>query len=370
MPSIMATFVSYTYFRTNPQGTRAWLNHRNYSENSVKVGGKLRLTAHEHNYLHTYERMYECSPSFAFPVSLDALAPCYISQFQSKMASLQNAARQKFVSRMRKHNASLGVSLASWNQSRKMITSRSAMIADMFGDTVRFISQKSSRERRRMGLKGTANAVLEGMFGWVPLIQDIQQGFGALARDAPSDWISASQTGQDRYSQRQTGSAYAYDSDTLWESKLKVSISAGVTVSNPNLWLANRLGLINLPGVAWDLVPWSFVVNMFSNCGAMVNSITDFVGVTTSNESTTYSAKSTRNVVNFAGKAPGQFPTQGSSRTYTEETYRERFLGGIPAPTFEMKVPQLDFGLAAISWSLIGQRIDKINNLISPKGFR
>jgi hypothetical protein len=355
---------TYQLRRVYPSGSRVVLNHNNQWNNSPRVNGKLLLQSNAHYYLHTVEEKFELGGNFAFPVNLTANNPLFTDAMANFLfVVIKNTALAKFTGRVRKHNANLGVTLASFGQTRDMITSRSQKIANLMGDAVKFATKLSARERRRRAVKGTASDILEGMFGWVPLIQDIQAGFNALAREPPPAWVSASHTGEYRQSIVQQGSAYAYNSIVNYESTLRCTIGASAKVSNPNLWLANRLGLINLPGVAWDLVPWSFVVNLFTNCGQMVNSITDFVGVDFGNSSTTYSAKSTREIVNY----PGTFPTRGYSYTSSWEHYKERSVGGIPSPSFMFRAPQLDFGLAAIAWGLVGQRIDKVNKLFGFK---
>lgn len=49
-------------------------------------------------------------------------------------------------------------------------------------------------------------------------------------------------------------------------------------VTNPNFALANQLGLINPGTVAWEIVPFSFLVDWFIPVGAWLNSFTDILG--------------------------------------------------------------------------------------------
>lgn len=58
---------------------------------------------------------------------------------------------------------------------------------------------------------------------------------------------------------------------------------AEVAVSNPNLWLANQLGLINPGTIALELVPFSFVFGWFVNLEQVISSMTDLYGLTLSN---------------------------------------------------------------------------------------
>lgn len=50
-------------------------------------------------------------------------------------------------------------------------------------------------------------------------------------------------------------------------------------VENPNLHRATTLGLTNPAAIAWELVPFSFVVDWFIPIGNFLNSWTDFLGL-------------------------------------------------------------------------------------------
>jgi hypothetical protein len=60
-----------------------------------------------------------------------------------------------------------------------------------------------------------------------------------------------------------------------------------VAVSNPWLYLANSLGLVNPVQVAWQVTPLSFVADWFVNVEQFLGTVTDFLGLTTLNPMTT-----------------------------------------------------------------------------------
>jgi hypothetical protein len=55
--------------------------------------------------------------------------------------------------------------------------------------------------------------------------------------------------------------------------------------------LASRLGLINPASVAWELVPFSFVVDWFTGFGSYLDSFTELAGLSVSQEYSTMYAK-------------------------------------------------------------------------------
>jgi hypothetical protein len=143
-------------------------------------------------------------------------------------------------------------------------------------------------------------------------------------------------------------------------------LSGRVVVTNPNLFLANRLGLLNLPGVAWDLIPWSFVVNMVTNAAQMINSVTDFIGVACDNMSMTRTSFVTRNSEYYGTAAV----RPGFSKSECWEKRKRRVTSsGVPAPKFEFKAPEFNLELAVIASSLILQRVSRLNVLFGAKPY-
>jgi hypothetical protein len=53
---------------------------------------------------------------------------------------------------------------------------------------------------------------------------------------------------------------------------------AHVKLSNPNLALASALGLANPVAIAWELIPFSFVVDRFVDVGSYLNSYSETFG--------------------------------------------------------------------------------------------
>jgi hypothetical protein len=139
----------------------------------------------------------------------------------------------------------------------------------------------------------------------------------------------------------------------------RTSYSTKVTIDNPNLWLLNRMGLINPLTVAWDLVPWSFVVNMFVNVNSLLNSVTDTVGLNVTDMSITRTCKLIHDY-SLADK-----PSGTDRRRSSINVYQKRRVLGVPLkPTVEVKIPELNWELALIASSLVIQKFKRINKII------
>lgn len=126
---------------------------------------------------------------------------------------------------------------------------------------------------------------LEWSWGWRPMIEDIFKAAEVLV--SPVMGVRVKRQHWDTYREQANfqsfddwaggGWTHLYIVEDHWVS-YRVKSWARVRVENENVALANRLGLINPVGVAWAVVPFSFVVDKFVNVGQMINSFTDLYG--------------------------------------------------------------------------------------------
>lgn len=192
--------------------------------------------------------------------------------------------------------AEIGNSLAEGRQALSMVSARLLQIAKFAKHLNRFEFEKARRDLsltkkqtdRWSKDRTAANMFLEVHFGWSPLVGDIYDGLEVLS----SPWKDHVAVGRGQ----NTG---LYEDKSNWPPqamwsygykavyKCKVRYSAHVSVSNPNLALANQLGLINPIATAWELVPYSFVVDWFVNVGQFLNSWSDLIGYSITSPTTT-----------------------------------------------------------------------------------
>jgi len=130
--------------------------------------------------------------------------------------------------------------------------------------------------------KSFGDQFLEFHFGWVPLAQDIHSAMQTLSKpDFGLREIQARSYVFDQYFERYD--EWAWPWHYIGQNNLQVTyrckMGASIRISNPNVYLANQLGLINPASVAWEAVPYSFVVDWFSNVGQVIASMSDFAGL-------------------------------------------------------------------------------------------
>lgn len=272
-----------------------------------------------------------------------------------------------------KNVGSLGVSFASSAQSIGMLRGSATRLIGIFEAAERFYRTTRGRKRlkrfRRLYLRGaqpTAGLVLEGFFGWVPALQDFYSAAQTLANPwPPTSWVSASRrwnVGTQTISK--VLSPYSKSTET-WSATGHSTYATGVQVSNPNLWVANKLGILNPFQVAWDLVPWSFLVNMVSNMGQVMGSLTDFAGLAFTDSSLTTGLFMQQGYVSdYRDPRPGASASAAGTQTVK---IRGRKVGVSPpgvVPYFRW--PEWGVGTAAIVGSLLIQQTSRLSWALKP----
>jgi len=301
--------------------------------------------------------------------------PMMYTAFGDTFDSCEQIALAKFNGKIRKGRASLGVTIGSWGQSSRMITTRLRQASKQLDSAYKHLSSPAGKARIRRdktGKEPLAGLVLEGEFGWRPLIGDIKSALGVIAGDTlpTTAWV----TGRHREAVSREAKAGAvrfgssdrrlFDSYVGWK---RVSVAASVRVSNPNLFLLNSLGLLNPLEVAWDLIPWSFVAGMFVNVGSMIKSLTDYVGLDISDKSVTKSSLVVRTSLQsfYDYNLPLDKWFLNGNYSVTSEKFRTRSVGALPPVKWQVQVPSLNLEQMIIAASLVTQRVNRINQLLS-----
>lgn len=137
--------------------------------------------------------------------------------------------------------------------------------------------QRDSRALAR-GSKSVASLWLEYHFGWSPLVQDIYGSLDVIAGTPPvyvnsKFTASATKTGEyvDVYK------PYKLFTKQVWSCGVKYQCN--VEVTSPGSLKLSQLGIVNPLSVAWEVVPFSFVVDWFLPVGRFLESMTDTVGL-------------------------------------------------------------------------------------------
>lgn len=276
--------------------------------------------------------------------------------------SLASLARERFDNSLRKGNLSWGVQFAKYASTRDYLTQTWRDILSVTAGLDSFVRNMRKDELNRLRRLQRAGKLLAGHFPAVyfslgNLLSNSRGLIDTFTKDAiVGDTIIKKRAGANF----DTGvvilpQTYKKDRRKVFGST-KVTLSAGVRVTNPNYYLANRLGLLDLPGIAWDLVPWSWVINMVSNSKQVIGQFTNDVGLELLGSSTTYTARYYWEMWGWRDR--DDFPGKGSSYTELMKLYaKTRVVGSLPAIWPRFRAPQLDATLVAVLSAMVLSRL-------------
>lgn len=289
--------------------------------------------------------------------------------FQTESA---NGARARLMSKLQPARAAMGVNLAQLDQALGMIAKRSkqlhrawqrlrafdlpGMLKELsIGTAVKLRNGQDyySRKRRRWVVKKEWTSDLESTwleftFGWVPLVTDLYNAADVLQREFPPVPVRAScKAGGVRVYDR------TYERITAYKTVV-TRMHAGIVITNPNLALLNSLGLLNPAAVAWDIIPWSFVIDWFMKINKYVNTLNDMAGFSFTDASTTVIVSVEVDVY----YKPFPWIPSGTRSGGGRRVIRAN---SIPAPKFNprFQLPMPSLWLAATSTALLSQKFGK-----------
>lgn len=246
--------------------------------------------------------------------------------------------------------------IAQAGQARQMIVSRTTQLA-------RFASAVAGRNFRHAAAilghpemsvgtsrrKKAAQNFLEYEYGLKPLLKDLEDSMALLTSDPGPRKVTGSAS-EFMWANVDTNSVDAYTHE-VWQSRLKIKLGANFVVTNPNLFLANRLGLIDF-ALPWKLIPFSFIVDWFVNVEQVISSCSDWFGCALSNQYQTDVYVGMRRYVSFSTWQ--ETPTWKPYVKYTtdQESFDVERKLGFPSPSLVIKPFQgfsLERGAQAVS---------------------
>jgi hypothetical protein len=125
--------------------------------------------------------------------------------------------------------------------------------------------------RGKQTFKNASDIWLEYHFGWSPLIKDIHNSINIFVRDFTAV-AKGSGRATDYVSTAYPGGICGVLQAHGWHSyTARRRVQAEVKITNPTLFLAEQLGLTNPLTVAWELIPFSFLVDWVSNVSSVLS---------------------------------------------------------------------------------------------------
>ncbi len=206
-----------------------------------------------------------------------------------------NRARSRFITSMKEsRESSIGSSLAEFDQTLSMIGSRAKQLLGFARNLRRgnlrgaarslhmIEPPKGARDWRRHP-RGFGGLFLEYHFGWSPLLGDIHDGMRLISEPLPSDGRvsgrgQASASASNEKSFDNGASPYPDRKFLSGRFVSRCEIRGLTELVNPNLDLLSSLGLVNPAEIAWELFPFSFLIDHVVGIGDFLHSFSDEVG--------------------------------------------------------------------------------------------
>lgn len=209
-----------------------------------------------------------------------------------------NRAYEKFKQLALGDSTQLGTFLAERKEAFGMVANRvtglyqayRALRIGDFRSFLRHLSVKPKRKHRSVvrTAAGEASGLwLEYWFGWSPTVNDLYSISEVLAGPPPPGRIHA----VSGYPLPLTDSVWTGTSAgrCKWSEEGVYIVKTGATVQviNPDLQLLQQMGLLNPLSVAWEVIPFSFVIDWFTKFGGVISGTSDFVGISLTDAYTT-----------------------------------------------------------------------------------
>lgn len=199
----------------------------------------------------------------------------------SGRSKLESKAHHKFLNELTDVKLSIGQIYA---ERRKTV----ALIANRVGSLYRaYRSLRRGRNpfngNRRSDPERAPELWLEYTYGWVPLVQDVHDALEFEKNNRPHAHISKKVNDHFTVDEQSGGTLYPY---VQWERRNTIQctrtyrLGADIIVTDPGWAFLNQFDISNPAALAWELLPYSFVVDWFIPVGDWLRVMNATAGIT------------------------------------------------------------------------------------------
>lgn len=209
-----------------------------------------------------------------------------------------------------------------------------------------------------------SNALLEISYGWRPLVQDISDAMIALQRsiDRPSARVMSVRSSLTTR-ERTSDPSFVYEASPerkcikTVETTARYSIVVSFTLDEL-IEAAQSVGAVNFAATAYEVTPWSFLIDYFTTLGDVINVLDATYGKTFIGGTRSVRA----DVITDMTNTRSSFSNLGQSGSYQltlREKGREVLTGfpSVPLPTWQ---PNLNASRVTNMVALLNQQLNKL----------
>lgn len=270
-----------------------------------------------------------------------------------------------------------GVDLVEYRQSLKMIATRATQLYKVVKDIKKLRFGEAAKTLRMATLpkgvtarRSMSNNFLELHFGWEPLVKDIYDGLEVLIN--PLNKYSKAVGRSSLSTAGSTVDVTADSVDSVLGHRVDYKFWQGASIKLSASYLdgldhtLDQFGLNNPLSILWETVPFSFVVDWFANVGQVLDSLTDFAGLTLERPWNSY-----RSLTIEQGKHSPHEGFSGTPRTFGG--FGSIFIrgAGLRNPVFQIKQLKLPSTTrAATAISLLNQGLSEPEYARAPNPYK
>lgn len=196
-----------------------------------------------------------------------------------------NRAYAKFRENAVGENSQLGVTFAEWRQSLGLIEDAALGMVNLIKSlnarglarafrAMRGVTGKSVRRKLKTLPRELADIWLKFWFGWSATASDLYGAGQVFTQPVPGGTVKPGTASCDLIQSR-----YSSPFQITFTRTVRFKVGGEVYIANPNVFLANQLGLLNPATFFWELIPFSFVVDWLTDFSSFLGSFTDFLGL-------------------------------------------------------------------------------------------
>lgn len=309
---------------------------------------------------------------------------------ESGIPTVDNVTYAKLRGKLYQSNADFGVVLGEHQSAREMVLKRSKQMVDLArflqggnikaaDDLARTMAPRRTRGRRGQNLKwlkrkilrtpkGIAGLWLEYSWGWAPAYEDICESLHVLTDPVMDKYVRTSHENTFSLLQEDLkwsttflgGGVFRSGSQReTYDFTYRSASGCAFVVTNHNVLLANRLGVLNLPKLVYSVTAFSFLLDKYVNLGQMIGSFTDLYGLSISRSWTSRRivgvVNNSRDFVDMTAAFGGTLI--GRSKNYQlARTYMKVRQNGLIGPTLTTREASIgSFGEASSYIALLVQ---------------
>lgn len=205
------------------------------------------------------------------------------------LLNVTDAAVSKWYSSLNEVKINTAEMFATRKQTVSMIAGRARDIAFLYRSLKR--GTNPFQGNRSINPKNASAIWLENSYGWSPLLGDVYTAMEYQKLDPPPLIHKKGKSENVYFEKKLTASAAfpGYIRESKWEiqGKTAVQVRAEITVVDPSVAFARTLGLQDPALLAWELLPYSFVVDWFLPIGPWLEAQNALLGLSVRNPSVT-----------------------------------------------------------------------------------